>query len=160
MRLAGVVMPEPHVPLLIVPVFFVMFFAEGALEELGWQGYAFDPLQERWGALPAALFIGTVWAVWHLVPFAQAHHDAQWIVWQCATTVAARVLIAWVYNNAGRSVFTAIVFHAMLNTSEFLFPNFGSHYDPFYAAIVLAAAAAAVTLVWGPKTLARSRFAV
>ncbi|MCE9522314.1 MAG: CPBP family intramembrane metalloprotease, partial [Alphaproteobacteria bacterium] len=137
MRLAGVALPDPQLPLLIVPVFFVMFFFAGALEELGWQGYAFDPLQERWGALPAALFIGTVWAAWHIVPFAQAHRGETWIFWQCAGTVAARILIVWIYVNAGRSVFAAIVFHAMSNVSEFLFPNYGSHYDPFYAAIVL-----------------------
>jgi len=159
MRAAGVAMPEPQTPLFIVPVFFVMFFVAAAFEELGWQGYAIDPLQQRWGALPAALIVGTVWAVWHIVPFAQAHHTAYWIFWQCAATIAARVLIVWIYDNAGRSVFTAIVFHAMLNTSEFLFPNYGSHYDPFYAAIVLGAAAAAVTFLWGPKTLARFRYA-
>ncbi|MCE9524274.1 MAG: CPBP family intramembrane metalloprotease, partial [Alphaproteobacteria bacterium] len=68
-------------------------------------------------------------------------------------------LIVWIYVNAGRSVFAAIVFHAMSNVSEFLFPNYGSHYDPFYAAIVLGTVAAAVTFLWGPRTLAHIRYA-
>jgi len=34
------------------------FFLSGVAEELGWSGYALEPLQARWGALRAALIIG------------------------------------------------------------------------------------------------------
>jgi hypothetical protein len=47
----------------------------------------------------------------------------------------------------------------MHNVIAFLFPNYGSHYDPFVAFILMAVAAAIVTLSWGPKTLARYRYA-
>jgi hypothetical protein len=52
----------------------------------------------------------------------------------------------------------AIVFHATSNVSQFLFPNYGSHYDPFIAGLTLTLTAAGVAVLWGPETLARYRF--
>lgn len=40
-----------------------------------------------------------------------------------------------------------------------LFPTYGWHYDPTIAFIVTAATAGIVTFLWGPKTLARYRYA-
>jgi uncharacterized protein len=65
------------------------------------------------------------------------------------------ILIVWICNNIGRSVLAAIVFHATSNLSEFLFPNYGSHYDPLIPGLILTLTAVIVTLVWGPVTLSR-----
>jgi hypothetical protein len=54
-------------------------------------------------------------AIWHGVPLVQASQSPAWIAWWCLYTVAARILIVWLYNNAGKSVFAAAVFHAMMN---------------------------------------------
>lgn len=58
----------------------------------------------------------------------------RWILWRSVTAVALRVLLVWVYINAGRGVLAASVLHASSNVSEFGFRNSGSHYDPFVAA--------------------------
>lgn len=158
-NLTGHPIPNPQVPVLLVPVYFVLFFLGATGEELGWQGYACEPLQVRWNALAASLIIGIVWAGVHIIPYTQANHTVSWIVWQCVTTVLARVIIVWIFNNTGKSVFGAITFHAMLNVSEMLYPNYGSYYDPFLASIVLGVGVVAVIVLWGPKTLARYRFA-
>jgi len=50
MRLAGRPLPDPNVPLLMAPVFFLLFFLPAMGEELGWSRYAVDPMQNRWGA--------------------------------------------------------------------------------------------------------------
>jgi membrane protease YdiL (CAAX protease family) len=123
---------------------------------LGWSGYATDPLQERRGALRAGILLGLVSAVWHAVPLVQAGRSAAWVAWWCLFTVAGRVLIIWVYNNAGKSVLAAALFHATSNISWQLFPNFGSHWDPSIVAPLVVVAA--VTFLWGPKTLARYRY--
>jgi membrane protease YdiL (CAAX protease family) len=48
MRLVGLPLPDQiNIPLLPVPIFFVMFFIGDAGEELGWSGYAIDPMQKR-----------------------------------------------------------------------------------------------------------------
>jgi CAAX protease family protein len=69
-----------------------------------------------------------------------------------------RVLIIWVYNNAAKSVFAAALFHATSNASWQLFPNFGSHWDPSIVAPIVVVVVAAVTFLWGPKTLSRFRY--
>jgi hypothetical protein len=47
----------------------------------------------------------------------------------------------------------------MSDVSQFSFPNYGSHYDPFFAFLGLACTAAIVIVVWRPETLARYRYA-
>jgi hypothetical protein len=99
--------------------------------------------------------LGLVWAAWHVIPIAQTHRSPAWIAWQCLTLVATRVLFVWLYNNTGKSVFGAVLFHAIGNVGYFLFPNYGSHYDPRITAPIVAFAAVIVAVVWGPRTLAR-----
>ncbi|MFG1928830.1 CPBP family intramembrane glutamic endopeptidase [Cryptosporangium sp. NPDC048952] len=106
------------------------FFVAAACEEEGWTGYATDALQERYSAVATGLVIGSVWAAWHIIPYVQAGHSVLWIAWQCVAPVALRVLIVWLHNNTGRSVFIACVFHTMINVSTALFPTKGSRYDP------------------------------
>ena len=137
MNIAGVSMPDPQTPLFAALIFFFIFFIGAIGEEIGWMGYVIDPLQNRWGALKAGIILGTIWAIWHIIPYHQAHQTPRWIVWQCISTVALRIIIIWFYNNTGKSVFVAVLFHTMINVSMFLFPNYGSHYDPFVGAMFL-----------------------
>lgn len=159
LRLAGAPLPKPQTPLWLAPASFPLFFIAAACEELGWMGYAVEPLQNRYGALAAGLVLGAVWGLWHAIPYVQQGENAGWIVWQIINTIAQRVLIVWIYNNAGKSVFTAILYHAMSNVSTYMFPNFGSHFNPFVTAVLTTAAAIVVVAGWGPRTLARFRFA-
>jgi len=148
-------LPTPQFPVLATLLMFLVFFAGALGEELGWSGYAIDPLQQRWGALQASILLGLVAALWHIVPLLQAHRTPPWIAWWCLYSVAARVLIVWLYNSAGKSVFASALIHAMLNISWMLFPVEGSHFDPRFAGPVMAFAAAVVTVFLGPRTLAR-----
>jgi membrane protease YdiL (CAAX protease family) len=117
-------------------------------EELGWSGYAIDPMQDRWGALPASILLGLVWALWHIVPLVQVHRSPAWIAWWCLGTVAARVLMVWLYNNTGKSVFAMAVFHTTINVTWQLFPIRGSYFDPRVNGVIMAIAAAVVVGVW------------
>jgi len=159
MRVMGVPLPPPRFTVLAALVLLLAFFIAALGEELGWSGYVIDPMQERWGALQASILLGLVWAAWHIVPLLQAHRSPAWIAWQCLFTVAARVLLVWLYNNTGKSVFAAAGCHAMGNVSVFLFPIYGSYYDPCIAGLITTFTAALVTVVWGPRTLARYRTA-
>ena len=160
LRWTGSPLPEKiNVPLLVAPVFFVLFFIGDAGEESGWSGYAIDPMQARWGALKASLILGVIWAIWHFIPYIQTGNPASWVVWQTLTAVAIRVLIVWIYNNTGKSVFAAILFHVMTNLSWTLFPNYGSHFNPFVTGVLTWLTVIIVILIWEPKTLARYRHA-
>jgi uncharacterized protein len=155
MRITGSVLPgHIYLPLQLLPVFIVVFFAGAIGEEVGWSGYVTNPLQERLGALGASLTLGTAWAAWHVIPYLQAHNSIAWIAWQCLATVGLRVLIVWIFNNTSGSVFAAISFHTMVNICDFMFPNYGSNYDPEVFAIIIAVIVTIVVACWGPRTLA------
>jgi membrane protease YdiL (CAAX protease family) len=159
-RLLGLPLPDnPHIPTLMIPLLLVLFFVLAIGEEVGWTGYVIDPLQERWSALTASIVLGTVGATWHFVPLVQMGRIPAWIAWWTLGAVALRILTVWLYNNTGRSLFVAVVFHAMFNVSLAVFPNYGSHWDPAVAGAITAIAAVTVTFLWGPKTLARYRYA-
>jgi CAAX protease family protein len=155
MRLMGVPLPAPSFSVGTILALFVVFFISALGEELGWSGYAIDPLQERFGALGGALLLGAVWAVWHYVPLLEAHRSLAFIAWWSLGTVAARVIIVWLYNNTGRSVFVAVLFHTMIDLTWQLFPIRGSYYDPRVTGPITAVVAVVVVIVWGPATLAR-----
>lgn len=150
-------LPTPQFQVLSTLVMFFAFLIAALGEEIGWTGYAIDPMQDRWNALQASILLGVVWAVWHIVPFAQADRSPTWIAWQCLTLLASRVLLVWLYNNTGKSVFAAALCHAMINVSWQLFPNHGSHYDPRITGLITAFAAVVVTVAWGSRTLARNK---
>lgn len=157
MRLTGVPLPPPDVPGRAAPVLALAFFGGALGEELGWSGYALDPLQARRGALRAGVLLGVVWAGWHLVPLVQVGRAPGWIAWWCLFTVAARVLLVWLYNNTGRSVCAVALCHATINVSWQLFPDAGAQYDPRFSAPRVAILAAGVAIAWGPRTLAHYR---
>jgi membrane protease YdiL (CAAX protease family) len=148
MRILEMPLPDLQLPGVTgIAMMFLMFILAAWAEELGWTGYAVDPLQARWGAIPASLFLGLVWAVWHVIPFMQVDRSPVWIVWQCLTLVSQRVILVWIYNHAGKSVASAILFHCMINMSWQLFPNNGSHYDPRIYGIVTILITAVILLI-------------
>jgi membrane protease YdiL (CAAX protease family) len=146
--------PSLQAPIPGVPLLFLGFLVAAAGEEVGWTGYAIHRMQFRLGALQASVLLGLVWAAWHVIPFVQAGRPPAWIAWQCLCLIASRVLITWIYNNTGKSLFAAILFHAFINVASVLFPEMGLPYDPRLTSLIAAGAAAAVAIVWGPHTLA------
>ncbi|MEU4835595.1 CPBP family intramembrane glutamic endopeptidase [Streptosporangium sp. NPDC023615] len=158
MRLLGQPLPELEISLAAIPVVFVFFLAGAVCEELGWMGYAADPLRERWSVPGTGLALGVVWGVWHIIPYAQAGHAPAWIVWQCVYTIALRIIIVWLYDNTGKSVFAAILCHTSSNVGWFLFPNSGSHYNPAVTGIIAALAVVCAVHRGGWRSGRRGRF--
>ncbi len=157
MRLVRLPLPIPQFPALAALLIFLAAFIAALGEELGWSGYVIDPMQDRWNALQASFLLGLVGAAWHFVPLVQADRSPTWIAWQCLNLVAIRILLVWLYNNTGKSVFAATLCHATVNVSWLLFPNYGSHYDPRIIGLITVSAAVIVTVIWGPRTLTRDR---
>ena len=101
--------------------------------------------------------IGGLWAIWHVVPLLQARRSLGWIAWWCLGTVSLRVLLVWLYNGAGRSVFAVSLCHALHNLAWMLFPAHGSHYDPRVDGLVTAFSAAVVIAATGRRLEASER---
>ena len=157
MQWIGMPVPVPQLALGSSLLMLLAFFVGALGEELGWSGYILDTLQERWNALLASLILGVVGVAWHLVPLLLVHRPWAWIAWWCLYAMAGRLLTVWLYNNTGRSVFAASLFHATLNLTYMLFPVHGSHFDMHIGGLVMAGAAVLVVAVWGPTSLTRFR---
>lgn len=166
LRLFGLPLPSAiKLPfsLLLMPIFAIVAFIGAAGEELGYMGYAIEPTQKQWGALKTAVVMGLLLAIWHYPSIIQQGHDLTWIAWGTLGSVAVRVLIVWLYNNTGGSVFTCIVFHSIANMGRIYFPKDQTH-NPLvdypglhYSTIALAALV--VAFLWGAKTLALYKYA-
>jgi uncharacterized protein len=154
LRWMEIPLPAAQFHLLTALLMFIAFFVEGLGEELGWSGYALEPMQARWGALGASLLLGLMGIAWHLTPLLLMSRTPTWIAWWCLYALTFRIFTVWIYNNTGKSVFAAALFHATLNLAYVLFPVDGSHFDMRLAALVMASVALVVIVVWGPKTLA------
>jgi uncharacterized protein len=135
-RVVGLPLPETiELSLQSVPIFIVLYFVTAVGEELGWTGYATDPMLVRWGKW-AGLLLGVLWALWHAVPFLQTGNPLVWVAWQSFKTVVLRMLLVWLYNHTGKSVTNAILYHMVDNVCWSLFPNYGSHYNPIVTGLV------------------------
>jgi uncharacterized protein len=143
---------------LTIFLFFILFFIFAIGEEMGWSGYIINPMQNQFGALKASIILGSIWAIWHIIPYNQAGQTPIWIFWQGIGTVFLRIIMVWIFNNTGKSVFGMVLFHTMMNLSPFLIPNNGAHYDPFIFCILLMGVAAIIVFFWDSKTLARYKY--
>jgi len=130
-----------------VPVLVVVFLVAGSMEEIGWTGFLYPRLGSARGPVFRGLMIGAIWAAWHIVPLVQAGRDWSWIAAWTVSTVAARVLIVWIFVAGGRLVMLASCAHAGLNVGESVYPEVEATASMIAIAAALSVAALAATLV-------------
>lgn len=86
-------------------------------EEFGWRGFLQPHAEKVLPAWAAAVFVGILWAGWHLPLF----FVAGWISLSrtsfCLILIGLSVLMACGFNASGKSVAVAIVMHAAFNAS-------------------------------------------
>ena len=98
-----------------VPLFFVMILG-GGLEELGWRGIAQPEAERRAAPLVASLFVGVIWAAWHLPLFylpGVGQYDTSFPIF-AAGVIGNALLLAWLYGRT-KSILACIIFHASFN---------------------------------------------
>ena len=91
-------------------------------EELGWRGFLQSHLQGSAGSAASALIVGLVWAFWHLpiFRFADFRNGLDWsqfIVLYPISTILAAFAMGHIWRWSNGSVFLAMCFHAVLNTT-------------------------------------------
>jgi membrane protease YdiL (CAAX protease family) len=112
--------------LVYLRAFISMVLIGGPLfEEPGWTGFAQPRLQRLYGPLIGGLILGSLWALWHLPGFLIPSQDVadippratvlDFVVFALAL-MGLRLIIIWVVNNTGNSIFMAILLHASWNT--------------------------------------------
>ena len=110
----------------LVPVNAFMggiIFGVGPLgEEMGWRGFLQDRLSGRARSSLNAIIVGIVWALWHFPAFrfADFRNGLGWAPFVALYPIST-ILIAFIMGHLWRwsngSLFVAIFFHAVLNTT-------------------------------------------
>jgi len=135
-------LPAP-MPLIAAPIILIMFFFAALFEQVGWMGYAFEPMRNRWGLFKSTMLLGVFWGLWHVPMFIYSIPEPEMIVAQVLTLIAVRILLVWLYSNTGKSVFIAILFHAIYNVCMIVIPvNF------VVTAIIMSISAALILYFW------------
>jgi membrane protease YdiL (CAAX protease family) len=83
-------------------------------EEFGWRGFAYPRLTERHGPVAAALAVGVVWSAWHCFMWFTPDGPPSLAAFSIKALhlTLASVVIAWVFENSGRSMAVAMALHA------------------------------------------------
>lgn len=114
--------------------FLLIGFVVGALEEVGWRGYAQESLQRDMSVLSAGLVIGVFWALWHLPLFLingtyqqglGIGTGAFWVFH--LMIILSSPLYGWLYNAAGRAIAAPVLFHGISNVLHELAPPVANH---------------------------------
>lgn len=109
--------------------FVIVWFGGGPLgEEIGWRGFALPRMQPQYGPLRGTLLLGVLWCFWHLpqfwTPIQGGGPGASWTGFVTnfslffVMALALAVLMTWIFNHTGGSVFVAITAHASINAPE------------------------------------------
>lgn len=144
-----------------LPSFIPLILLGPLSEEYGWRGYFLAKLQEKWSALGSSVAVGIVWALWHLPLFFmvgvmqyELHLPFAGFL---AATVAISVLMTWVSNNTGSSMWAAILYHwlstyaSQVNSTGVIRSVAYNWLEPIPFLLV----ALAVIVIWGPRKLSR-----
>jgi len=108
-----------------VPVLLLLLMA-AAFEELGWRGYAYDSLEDRFSRFKASLIFGGLWSLWHL-PLVFVKDSYQYEILQQNPLFALNFfvgiiplgfIISWVCIKNRKSIPAAILFHFIINMSQ------------------------------------------
>lgn len=149
----GLGQPQAAPDLLRLLALMLLFLVLAAGEEIGWSGYALQPLQRRWGAAAAAVVLAVPWWAGHLPSMAEIGATPADMAWWALGALAIRIIMCWLYNAAGASTFCVILFHALLNLSRIaIVPAVGAHYVTAYQACAdIMFATLAVLLLIGTR---------
>lgn len=153
-----------------LPVYFVyiLLVGGGVDEELGWRGYALPRLQERYGATIASLILGVAWAGWHIPAwFAPGSgQDAISFPVFVVSTIAAAILLTYLYNSSGGSLPVVILAHTVFDLCTtgpwsralFTLPPDQRGLDAFnLLTVIVGIVALSVVLTTDPRTLTGRR---
>ena len=130
-------------PLIAAPIALIGFFLAALFENIGWMGYAFEPMRNRWGLFKSTLLLGVIWGLWHVPMNIFAIPEPEMIVAQVIVLITLRFIIVWLYSNTGKSVFIAILLHAIYNVCIIVIPI-----NLVVTAIIMSISAALIFYFW------------
>jgi membrane protease YdiL (CAAX protease family) len=154
-------------PGLMLQLVVANLIVSGFSEELGWRGYALDPLQNKWSALKASLVLGLVHGFWHTPLFLisgitqgeMGLFSIDYFLF-LLVGIAGAVPMTWIYNNTGCSILAAVLLHFFTNLTLDLITGLQGALPTGYMAILAAVFVLTdvlIVAVWGAETLTGGR---
>ncbi len=109
--------PFPFSPWTAVLPALVTTLLIGPVEEFGWRGLALPLMQRRLVPFWAGLWLGVIWALWHVPAFflsgtPQSHWSLPGFFLGC---VALSLILTPMFNASGGSLLVAALFHFQVN---------------------------------------------
>jgi membrane protease YdiL (CAAX protease family) len=98
-------------------------------EEPGWRGFALPRLQQQYGPLIGTLILGVLHGLWHLPVYfipgtiLEGPFDITAFAANTGLIVAMSIIWTLFFNNAGQSVFFAMLVHGVSNATSGLIPQ-------------------------------------
>ena len=95
------------------------FLTSGLGEELGWRGFALPRLQRTHSAMTSTLLLSIGWAGWHVPAFfyvpSYTAIGPRLLPGFVLGVLAGAIVLTWLYNSSGASVFAVVLWHASFN---------------------------------------------
>ena len=135
-----------------IPFVAALYFFGAIFEEIGWTMYATKPLLERYGRLTAGALIGTIWELWHVVPFVSQGRDWIWIAGQVGVGITLRIIMVTVFEHTQGALLPALILHASINLYPDMLPGGLDSYHPGILAVLSVLAVIAMTWLNPPNT--------
>jgi membrane protease YdiL (CAAX protease family) len=98
-------------------------------EEPGWRGFGLPRLQQQYGPLVGTLILGVMHGLWHLPVYfipgtiLAGPFDLTQFAANTGLIIAMSMIWTWFFNNAGQSVFFAMLVHGVSNAASGLIPQ-------------------------------------
>lgn len=143
--------PDVQSPIYFIPGLFLTFFILGFGEEVGWMGYAFDPMQKKSGSIKASIVLGLIWALWHLPFYIFMVDDFSSILFMLICLFGIRIILARIYNNTNQSVFAVICAHSIFNVSISVTPNYQIPSGIILTSVLIMITVVVITISGGMK---------
>ena len=102
--------------------FLNSFFALG--EEIGWRGYLYSALRERFSIVQTHVLLGLIWSLWHLPINLQGYnyglsyfaYPVLGVVAMFLSCFSLGILLSWLLAKTG-SIWASALFHGAINAT-------------------------------------------
>lgn len=150
--LSGIELPQTRIALPQLASTIGPLIAGSLGEEIGWRGFAQPLLQKRYSMFWASVFIGVLWATWHLWPVLAPDGPVHILPLDMLQTyvrlISTAIIYGRIYNSTRGSLLLVMLAHAGHNIAVDLLPPTTEGTALIVAFLYLIAA---IVLVWATK---------
>lgn len=102
----------------LLPVALLTTVLGCTTEEIGWRGCMLHLWGQKWSVFARSLFTGLFWGAWHFFKISNTGFIGYLLF--IPSIVLLSILMGFIYQKSGNSMFNMIVFHCFVNFSSIL----------------------------------------